>query len=124
MTGEKLANSARMLTFPISAPEASTGAVSSWPITSAARLAANSDSGSQGAASSTHGYLYRWNRQGRKGQPCSVLTRGKMNSCLVLFEDGFTMVTSRNAIRKKPRLVEETQIEKNGETDGSHHEHQ
>ena len=40
-------------------------------------------------------YLYRWNRQGRKGQPCDVLVRGKMNSCLVRFADGYTMVTSQ-----------------------------
>jgi hypothetical protein len=39
-------------------------------------------------------YIYRWNRMGRKGQPCAVLVRGKMNSCLVMFEDGFTAVTS------------------------------
>lgn len=45
-------------------------------------------------------YVYRWDRQGRKGQPCEVLARGKMNSCLVRFEDGYTMVTSRNAIRR------------------------
>jgi hypothetical protein len=44
-------------------------------------------------------YIYRWNRMGRKGQPCAVLVRGKMNSCLVMFEDGFTAVTSRNAQR-------------------------
>ena len=45
-------------------------------------------------------YLYRWDRQGRKGQPCEVLARGKMNSCLVKFGDGYTMVTSRNALRR------------------------
>lgn len=46
-------------------------------------------------------YLFRWNRQGRKGQPCEVLVRGKsMNSCLVRFADGYTMVTSRNALMK------------------------
>ena len=46
-------------------------------------------------------YIYRWNRQGRKGQPCEVLVRGtSMNSCLVRFADGYTMVTSRNALRK------------------------
>lgn len=46
-------------------------------------------------------YTYRWDRQGRKGQPCDVPIRGKaMNSCLVRFADGYTMVTSRNAIRK------------------------
>lgn len=46
-------------------------------------------------------YIYFWNRMDRKGQPCAVLARGKMNSCLVLFEDGFTAVTSRNALRRR-----------------------
>jgi hypothetical protein len=46
-------------------------------------------------------YIYRWDRQGRKGQPCWVLIRGTMNSCLVEFEDGYRMVTSRNAIMKR-----------------------
>ncbi|MCB1394265.1 hypothetical protein [Nitrobacter sp.] len=45
-------------------------------------------------------YVYRWNRMERKGQRCDVLARGTMNSCLVEFDDGFRMVTSRNAIRK------------------------
>ena len=45
-------------------------------------------------------YVYFWYRMGRKGQRCAVLARGKMNSCLVLFEDGFTAITSRNALRK------------------------
>ena len=45
-------------------------------------------------------YIYRWNRCGRKGQRCAVIVRGKMNSCLVVFDDGFKMVTSRNAIRR------------------------
>jgi hypothetical protein len=44
-------------------------------------------------------YIYRWDRQGRKGQRCLVLARGKMNSCLVKFEDDYTMVTSRNALK-------------------------
>jgi hypothetical protein len=47
-------------------------------------------------------YIYRWNRMGRKGHQCDVLARGTMNSCLVKFGDGYTMVTSRNAIRKNP----------------------
>ena len=47
-------------------------------------------------------YIYRWNRQGRKGQVCTVLARGKMNSICVKFEDGYTMVTSGNAIRRAP----------------------
>jgi len=36
----------------------------------------------------------------RKGQLCEVLVRGKMNSCLVRFLDGFKAVTSRNALRR------------------------
>jgi hypothetical protein len=42
---------------------------------------------------------YRWNREGRKGQPCPLLVCGKMNSILVEFADGHQMVTSVNAIR-------------------------
>ncbi|WP_414901104.1 hypothetical protein [Rhizobium cremeum] len=45
-------------------------------------------------------YIYRWNRQGRKGQPCDVLARGTMNSCCVRFADGYTMVTSRNELMR------------------------
>lgn len=45
-------------------------------------------------------YVYRWDRQGRKGQPCNVTARGKMNSCRVVFADGYQMITSRNAIRR------------------------
>lgn len=36
----------------------------------------------------------------RFGQKCAVLARGKKNSCLVEFEDGYKVVTSRNYIRK------------------------
>jgi hypothetical protein len=50
---------------------------------------------------SVYPYIYRWNRMGRKGQACAVLARGTMNSCLVKFQDGFTMVTSRNAVRRR-----------------------
>lgn len=46
-------------------------------------------------------YVYRWDRQGRKGQLCRVLARGTLNSCLVEFVDGYRMVTSRNAIKKR-----------------------
>jgi len=56
-----------------------------------------------GAAAPALRYLYRWDRQGRKGQACEVLARGTMNSCLVEFADGYRMVTSRNAIKKNPR---------------------
>lgn len=30
--------------------------------------------------------------------PCRVIVRGKMNSCLVEFEDGYKVVTSRNYV--------------------------
>lgn len=36
----------------------------------------------------------------RKGQRCRVLAVGKKNSCLVEFEDGFQVLTSRYAVRK------------------------
>jgi hypothetical protein len=48
-------------------------------------------------------YIYFWNRCGRKGQPCKVTARGKMNSCRVEFADGFVMITSRNAIRRNSK---------------------
>ncbi len=47
-------------------------------------------------------YVYRWDRQGRKGQRCAVTARGAMNSILVVFEDGYAMVTSGNSIRRAP----------------------
>jgi hypothetical protein len=53
-------------------------------------------------------YVYRWAKYlgmavlggERKEQPCKVLARGKKNSCLIEFPDGFQAVTSRNALRK------------------------
>ena len=36
----------------------------------------------------------------RKGQVYKVLARGKMNNCLVEFEDGYKVITSRNYIRR------------------------
>ncbi len=51
-------------------------------------------------------YVYFWRAKGlrtldRKGQRCRVLVRGKMNSALIEFADGFRAVVSRNALRKK-----------------------
>ena len=46
-------------------------------------------------------YYYAWNRMERKGQFLRVLARGKMNSCLIEFEDGYKAITSRNALRKR-----------------------
>lgn len=45
-------------------------------------------------------YIYRWNRSARKGQRCRVFARGTMNSVGLEFEDGFTMVSSGNALRR------------------------
>jgi len=36
----------------------------------------------------------------RFNQPCRVVSRGKMNSCLVEFADGFRVVSSRNFVRR------------------------
>ena len=47
-------------------------------------------------------YVFYWHRLGRKGQRCNVTARGKLNSCRVEFEDGFVVITSRNAVRKAP----------------------
>lgn len=32
--------------------------------------------------------------------PCRVIVRGRMNSCLVEFKDGYKVVTSRNYVMK------------------------
>ena len=47
-------------------------------------------------------YVWWWKSRlpERKGQRCEVLARGKMNSILVRFEDGFRVLTSRYALRK------------------------
>lgn len=60
---------------------------------------------------------YRWDRQGRKGQPCAVTARSRrgkgfhnFNSIRVAFADGFVMITSGNAIRRAaaPSTVRQT----------------
>ncbi len=50
-------------------------------------------------------YIWFWRKRfpERKGQPCKVLVRGKMNSCLVEFEDGFRVITSRFAVRREKK---------------------
>lgn len=79
-----------------------------------------------GSAAIAYPYVYQWRRLGedRKGQRCRVLARSKLpvalcrldldivvgehpapknfNSILLEFEDGFTVVTSGNSIRKAP----------------------
>jgi hypothetical protein len=49
-----------------------------------------------------HVWWWRARLPGRKGQKCRVLVRGRMNSILVEFEDGYRVVTSRYAVRKAP----------------------
>lgn len=48
--------------------------------------------------------IYYWRVRSRLperfGQHCKVLARGRMNNCLVEFEDGYRVVTSRNYIRR------------------------
>ncbi|MBZ9985711.1 hypothetical protein LB572_01225 [Mesorhizobium sp. BH1-1-5] len=64
-------------------------------------------------------YIFRWDRHGRKGQACTVTARSKaapgtfalpgfgrpasprFNSIRVEFADGYVMVTSGNAIRRR-----------------------
>jgi hypothetical protein len=49
-------------------------------------------------------YPYYWRVRTRYperfGHLCRVLARGKMNSALVEFEDGYKTITSRNYLRK------------------------
>ena len=47
-------------------------------------------------------YYWFWKKKlgDRNGQKCRVLARGKMNSILVEFEDGYRVITSRYAVRK------------------------
>jgi len=49
--------------------------------------------------------IYAWGnndlRKQYKGRSCRVLARGKMNSVLIQFEDGFKMITSRYAVKKE-----------------------
>lgn len=61
-------------------------------------------------------HVYRWDRQGRKGQPCRLTARGKMNSIRVEFADGYAMITSGNAIRRLATLPA-TQENGNGQHD-------
>lgn len=51
---------------------------------------------------SEHPYVWRVRARlpERYGTRCRVLVRGKMNSALVQFEDGYKVVTSRNYLRR------------------------
>jgi len=47
-----------------------------------------------------HVWFWRAKLPDRKGQPCRVLVRGRMNTVLVEFEDGYRVTTSRYAVRR------------------------
>ena len=55
----------------------------------------------------THYWYWKRKLPDRKGQLCRVLARGKMNSILVEFEDGFRVITSRYAVRKEAPVQEQ-----------------
>jgi hypothetical protein len=56
------------------------------------------------ASKSPYDFIWFWRTRfpERKGEPCRILVRSRrLNSCLVEFPDGFRVVTSRNAVRKR-----------------------
>lgn len=48
-----------------------------------------------------HVWWWRSRLPERKGEPCRVLARGRMNTILVEFVDGFRVTTSRYAVRRR-----------------------
>lgn len=46
-------------------------------------------------------YFWRWKCKlpERHGQKCRVLSRGKLNSAKIQFEDGYIVISSRYAVR-------------------------
>jgi hypothetical protein len=52
-------------------------------------------------------YPFRWHWRARlperHGQCLRVVARGRLNSCMVEFQDGARFITSRNALRKAAR---------------------
>ena len=60
-------------------------------------------------------YPYRWHWRSRlparKDQPCRILVKStRMNSILLEFEDGYKVVTSLNAIRRRNHLPTENPV--------------
>lgn len=47
-----------------------------------------------------HYWFWRQKLGDRRGQRCRVVARGRMNSILVEFGDGYRVVTSRHAVRR------------------------
>lgn len=52
----------------------------------------------------TYIWRVRTRLPGRYMTPCRVLARGKLNTCLVEFEDGYQVTTSRNYLVKQETL--------------------
>lgn len=50
----------------------------------------------------THRWRVRKILPDRLAQSCRILVRGRMNSILVEFADGYRVVTSRNFVRRLP----------------------
>jgi hypothetical protein len=48
----------------------------------------------------THKWYWKAKLGNRKNHLCRILARGKMNSILVEFEDGYRVITSRYAVRE------------------------
>ena len=66
---------------------------------------------------SSQSFPYRWRVRARLperfGQPCRVIVKSKaMKSCLVEFQDGYQVITSRNYIRKRGPDDDTTQATK------------
>ena len=49
----------------------------------------------------THKWFWKKRLPERKNQLCRILVRGKMNSVLVEFDDGYKVVTSWFAVRRR-----------------------
>ena len=45
-----------------------------------------------------------------KGKDCRVVSQGKMNSIMVEFEDGFSMITSRYSVRRKKNENKDSEV--------------
>lgn len=46
-------------------------------------------------------HIFHWKAHGRKGLVCRIVATGKLHSALVEFVDGYRMVTSRYAVRRR-----------------------
>lgn len=49
-------------------------------------------------------HTFTWNRMGRQGERCEIIGVRKTNGYVqVRFEDGFTAIVNRKALRRMPR---------------------